>query len=207
MLRPITTALALTIRKQIINIKIIIKMKKYLISLAAVLFAALLTTTVFTSCSSDDDNDAPKAAVLSKVQVKYTIKSTQATLDAFKVNMYGTGADVTDIIETISATEYSKVVEIPANLLPCQIHLYTNVTPLDAEGSVNDIDFQIHRELQVIGIMSDNSATGLFGKGNADIYNLPGDYKTAEIARKVNGNRKKLVFSIDAQGKATAVTE
>lgn len=35
-------------------------MKKYLVTFAAVLFAAVMTTTVFTSCSkSDDSNDLP----------------------------------------------------------------------------------------------------------------------------------------------------
>ena len=32
-------------------------MKKYLITFAAVLFAAIMTTTVFTSCSKSDDGD------------------------------------------------------------------------------------------------------------------------------------------------------
>lgn len=51
-------------------------MKKYLITFAAVLFAAVMTTTVFTSCSkSDDSGDIPtETSYIALGSVGYSVK-------------------------------------------------------------------------------------------------------------------------------------
>ena len=51
-------------------------MKKYLVTFAAVLFAAVMTTTVFTSCSkSDDSNDLPtETSYLAMGSLGYSVK-------------------------------------------------------------------------------------------------------------------------------------
>ena len=115
-----------------------------MISMAAVLFAALMTTTMLTSCSKDDDE--PKKAEFTKAAVTYTVTSDAATLGLFKVNVYGTDADGNGFVETMSNPSYTKTVEIPVSKLPCTVQLYTVATPLEDKVVTEAFDFQCPEE-------------------------------------------------------------
>ena len=174
-----------------------------MISMAAVLFAALMTTTMLTSCSKDDDNDAPKKAEFTKAVVKYTVTSDAATLGLFKVNVYGTDADGNGFVETMSKSSYTKTVEIPVSKLPCTVQLYTVATPLEDKVATEAFDFNVQRILDVMTLRSDNTVVNDKEIGNGvPYYDNPAGTSLSEFARKRN-NAPRLVIYIDANGNVT----
>lgn len=183
-------------------------MKKSMISMAAVLFAALMTTTMLTSCSKDDDNDAPKKAEFTKAVVKYTVTSDAATLGLFKVNVYGTDADGNGFVETMSKSSYTKTVEIPVSKLPCTVQLYTVATPLEDKVATEAFDFNVQRILDVMTLRSDNTVVNDKEIGNGvPYYDNPGGTSLSEFARKRNNDDPRLVIYIDANGNVTDQTK
>lgn len=182
-------------------------MKKSIISMAAVLFAALMTTTVFTSCSKDDDNDEPKTAEFTKAAVTYTVTSDAATLGLFKVSVYGTDADGNGFVETMSSPSYTKTVEIPVSKLPCTVQLYTVATPLEDKVVTEAFDFNVQRRLDVMAMRSDNTVIHNVDCANGVPYfDIPAGTSLSEYARKRN-NHNKLVVYIDANGNLTNQTK
>ena len=178
-----------------------------MISMAAVLFAALMTTTVFTSCSKDDDNDEPKKAEFTKAAVTYTVTSDAATLGLFKVNVYGTDADGNGFVETMSSPSYTKTVEIPVSKLPCTVQLYTVVTPLEDKVVTEAFDFNVQRRLDVTSMRSDNTPINNSEHASgAPYYDNPAGTSLSEFAKKRN-NHNKLVVYIDAKGNLTNQTK
>ena len=181
-------------------------MKKSMISMAAVLFAALVTTTAFTSCSSSDD-DEPKTAEFTKAVVKYTVTSDAATLGLFKVNVYGTDADGNGFVETMSNPSYTKTVEIPVSKLPCTVQLYTVATPLEDKVVTEAFDFNVQRKLDVMTMRSDNTVIhNVDCEKGIPYYDNPAGTSLSEFARKRN-NEPRLVIYIDANGNVTDQTK
>ena len=174
--------------------------------MAAVLFAALMTTTVLTSCSSDSD-DEPAKATFTKAVVKYTVKSDDASLGLYKVNVYGTDAEGKDFVETLSNPSYTKTVEIPVSKLPCTVHLYTVISPLENKAATQDFDFYLSRDLNVMTLNNDDTVVGAIERGNTSAVNkIPEGTSLSEFAKTMNGHTK-LVFYIDANGKITDQTQ
>ena len=178
-----------------------------MISMAAVLFAALMTTTVLTSCSKDDDNE-PKKAELTKAIVKYTVTSNSATLGLYKVNVYGTGADGKGFVETMSNPSYTKTVEIPVSKLPCTVQLYTVATPLEDKVVTEAFDFNVQRKLDVMTLRSDNTVVDdKEHEYGIPYYDNPAGTSLSEFARKRNNDDPRLVIYIDANGNVTDQTK
>lgn len=178
-----------------------------MISMAAVLFAALMTTTILTSCSKDDDNDEPKKAEFTKAAVTYTVTSDAATLGLFKVNVYGTDADGNGFVETMSSPSYTKTVEIPVSKLPCTVQLYTVVTPLEDKVVTEAFDFNVQRKLDVMTLRSDNTVVDdKEHEYGIPYYDNPAGTSLSEFARKRN-NDPRLVIYIDANGNVTDQTK
>ena len=181
-------------------------MKRSMISMAAVLFAALMTTTVLTSCSKDDDNE-PKKAELTKAIVKYTVTSNSATLGLYKVNVYGTDADGNAFVETMSNPSYSKTVEIPVSKLPCTVEYYIVVTPLEDKVATEDFDVKIERNIDAMSLLSDNTVSGVVKESfNKYINKIEAGTSLSEFAEILN-NYGKVIISIDANGKLTKQTK
>ena len=181
-------------------------MKKSMISMAAVLFAALMTTTVLTSCSKDDDNE-PKKAELTKAIVKYTVTSNSATLGLYKVNVYGTGADGKVFVETMSNPSYTKTVEIPVSKLPCTIEFTTNASPLEDKEATEKFDYEVERNIDIMTVRSDDTVVDGIDRTNTSFeFNVPVGKSLSELATRMN-NHKKYVIYIDANGKITDQTK
>jgi hypothetical protein len=181
-------------------------MKKSMISMAAVLFAALMTTTVLTSCSSSDDDEAVKAK-FTKAVVKYTVTSNDATLALFKVNVCGTGADGNGFTETMSSPSYTKTVEIPVSKLPCTVEFYTVATPLEGKAATEKFDFEVVRNIDVMTLNDDNTGVADIGRtGTSARLNVAAGASLSELADKMNSHIK-LEFYIDANGMITDKTK
>ena len=177
-------------------------MKKILISMAAVLFAALMTTTVLTSCSSSSDNDEPKKAPFTKAVVKYKVTSNDATLEMFKVNVYGTDVDGTAFIEAMTNPAYTKTVEIPVSKLPCTVEFYTVASPLEDEASTV-FDFKVERNIDVMTVNSDDTVVDDIDHTNTSTeLDVPVGESLSELAKRMNKGHKVVIF-IDANGKVT----
>ena len=181
-------------------------MKRSMISMAAVLFAALMTTTVLTSCSSSD-SDEPKKPEFTKTVVKYTVNSDDATLGLFKLNVYGTDADGNAFVETMSNPSYSKTVEIPVSKLPCTVEYYIVVTPLEDKVATEDFDVKIERNIDAMSLLSDNTVSGVVKESfNKYINKIEAGTSLSEFAEILN-NYGKVIISIDANGKLTKQTK
>lgn len=173
-------------------------MNKSLISMAAVLFAALMTT-VLTSCSKNDDE--PKKAEFTKAVVKYTVTSDAATLGLYKVNVYGTDVDGNDFVETMSNPSYTKTVEIPVSKLPCTVELRTVATPLEDKAATEDFDVSIDRNLDVMTLRSDNTVVDDKEVSyNSWATQVAAGTSLSEYAKSHLNNHPKLVIYIDANG-------
>ena len=181
-------------------------MKKSMISMAAVLFAALMTTTVLTSCSSSN-GDEPKKAEFTKAVVKYTITSNDATIGLFKVNVYGTDADGNGFVETMSSPSYTKTVEIPVSILPCTVEFTTKVSPVEGKEATEKFDFEVKRNIDVMTVRSDNTAIADIDRTNTSSQlDVPAGASLSELAVRMN-KHSKLVFFIDVNGKITDQTK
>lgn len=177
-----------------------------MISMAAILFAALMTTTTFTSCGSDDD-DGPKKAEFTKAVVKYTVTSNDATLGFFKVNVYGTDADGNGFVETMSNPSYTKTVEIPVSKLPCTVELYSVATPLEDKAATEKFDFEVKRNIDVMTMRSDNTVVADVDRTTTSgELNVAEGASLSELAKRMN-KHTKLVIYIDVNGKVTDQTE
>lgn len=175
-------------------------MKRSMISMAAVLFAALMTTTVLTSCSSNN-NDEPKKPTFTKAVVKYTVTSDAATLGLYKVNVYGTDVDGNDFVETMSNPSYTKTVEIPVSKLPCTVELRTVATPLEDKAATEDFDVNIDRNLDVMTLRSDNTVVDDKEVNyNSWATKVAAGTSLSEFAKSHLNNHPKLVIYIDANG-------
>ena len=181
-------------------------MKKSMISMAAVLFAALMTTTVLTSCSSSSDE--PEKAEFTKAVVKYTVTSDASTLGLYKVNVYGTDADGNDFVETMSNPSYTKTVEIPVSKLPCTVELRTVATPLEDKAATEDFNVNIERNLDVMTLRSDNTVVDDKEHTNASwATKVAAGTSLSEFANSYLNKHQKLVIYIDANGKVTDQTK
>jgi hypothetical protein len=177
-------------------------MKKSLISMAAVLFAALMTTTVLTSCSSNN-NDEPRKPTFTKAVVKYKVTSNDATLGLFKVNVYGTDADGNGFVEAMSNPAYTKTVEIPVSKLPCMVELHTVATPLEDKASTEVFDFEVTRDIDVMTVNNDDTVVAHIGLSNTSTeLNVPVGESLSELAKRMNSHQKIVIF-IDANGNVT----
>ena len=180
-------------------------MKKSMISMAAVLFAALMTTTVLSSCSKDDDE--PKKAEFTKAVVKYTVTSDAATLGLYKVSVYGTDVDGNDFVETMSNPSYTKTVEIPVSKLPCTIEFTTNASPLEDKEATEKFDYEVERNIDIMTVRSDDTVVDGIDRTNTSFeFNVPVGKSLSELATRMN-NHKKYVIYIDANGKITDQTK
>ena len=181
-------------------------MKKSMISMAAVLFAALMTTTVLSSCSKDDDE--PKKAEFTKAVVKYTVTSDAATLGLYKINVYGTDVDGNDFVETMGSPSYTKTVEIPVSKLPCTVVLRTVATPLEDKAATEDFDVDIDRNLDVMTLRSDNTVVDDKEVSyNSWATQVAAGTSLSEFANSHLNNHPRLVIYIDANGKVTNQTK
>ena len=181
-------------------------MKKSLISMAAILFAALMTTTTFTSCGDDDDE--PKKAELIKAVVKYTVTSDAETLGLFKVNVYGTDAAGTVFEETMSNPSYTKTVEIPVSKLPCTVELYTKSTALEDKAATEDFGVSMESNIDVTTVRSDNTVVD--NKEQTDNWwgtKFSAGTSLSEFAETYMNSHTKLVMFIDANGNITDLTK
>ena len=181
-------------------------MKKSLISMAAILFAALMTTTTFTSCGDDDDE--PKKAELIKAVVKYTVTSDAATLGLYNVNVYGTDADGNGFVETMSNPSYTKTVEIPVSKLPFTVELRTVATPLEDKAATEDFEVNIERNLDVMTLRSDNTVVDdKEHKNSSWATKVAAGTSLSEFAKIKLNNHPKLVIYVDANGTVTDQTK
>ncbi len=177
--------------------------KKYYRMLAAILFCGL-TTMLFTSCGDDKDPEPTPTVKISKVQIVYSVEAEQSTLSAFHVNVYRTGNDGNTDPEAMSATTWTKTVEIPADRLPLKVQLYTVVRPNDENAKSSGLKFGIGKSIAITSLNSDGTVAD---KNSISVSKSATEVEDGQplgdIAYSMNNLETKWTFTIDKTGKIT----
>ena len=179
-------------------------MKRTKFWMMAAILTCGLTAASLASCGGDDEQEPAPVAQVSKVRIAYSVEAEQSTLSAFHVNVYRTGEDGNTDPEAMTATTWTKTVEIPAAKLPCKVQLYTVVRPNDEAAKSSGLKFGIGKSITITsmkndGTVADNNSQVLSKSANEVEDGLP----LSDIAYSMNGLEAKWSFTVDKSGKIT----
>ena len=171
--------------------------------MTAILFCGL-TAASLASCGGDDEQDQAPVAQLSKVRIIYSVEADQSTLSAFHVNVYRTGEDGNTDPEAMTATPWTKTVEIPAAKLPCKVQFYTVVRPNDEAAKSNGLKFGIGKSITITSMKNDGTVAD---HSSQSISKSPSEMEDglplSDIANSMNRIETKWSYTVDKSGKIT----
>jgi hypothetical protein len=189
-------------------------MRKFLMTLAAVLCCAM-TTTVFTACSSDDDN-TPKEPEIKGIGAAYIFSVTEqmSQLCDYTITYYGIGGKLETETATWSVKDgvatWEKVVSstvIPATF---GIKVSANVkASAQLEGVKVDNIYPVTEKMYVEGITTDGKTaweeTVFFNGGATSHGNASGEkLQTLLDAMNNRGGMVNKTYTYDKDGKEIA---